>query len=402
MNIVIVTDQFPPMVGGVATVTHQLSVRLAERGHHVTVVAPSENWHNEQNHEQEIHIYRFSSFEWPAYEGQRIAFLPFLALRRLFQKIQPDVVHIHSPLVLGTLARVVAHTLHIPVIATNHFMPINLSRSLVGDGPVGKTYSKVVYRYLVGFYQRCDYVTAPTSTAFKLLVEQSLHTPGEALSNGIDLTRFRPEPRDECLRRALGLPADRPLALILTRLMEEKRVHILLQAMKQVQEPVHLAVAGTGPDASALQTLAHRLGISQQVTFLGFVPDEQIVPLYSLADFFVMPSVAELQSLATLEAMACGLPVIAADAGALPELVKPGQNGYLFPSDKSDQLAFYLDKLLRQPQQWQAMRHQSLEMAAQHGYQHILERWEAIYQARGNPHSSATAATPQPRGVMLL
>ena len=238
----------------------------------------------------------------------------------------------------------------------------------------------MVYHYLVGFYRRCDYVTAPTITAFKLLVEHGLKTPGEAISNGIDLTHFRPGPRNESLRQALKLPTDRPLALTLTRLMSEKRIHILLQALTQVQEPVHLAIAGTGPDAKTLQMLASQLNLNQKVTFLGFVSDEQLVPLYQLADFFVMPSVAELQSLATLEAMACGLPVIAADAGALPELIHPGQNRYLFEPDKSDQLALYLDKLLQQPQEWQAMGQQSLSIAVQHDATHVVERWEAIYQ----------------------
>ena len=380
MHIAIVTDQYLPMVGGVAATTHQLSAQLAARGHQVSVVAPSEGWHNEHGLEGQVNIYRYSSFEWPAYEGQRIALLPFLGLERLFKKINPDVVHIHSPQVLGTLARLVAHRSHIPVVATNHFMPINLSRSLAADGLVGKSFTRMVYHYLVGFYRRCDYVTAPTITAFKLLVEHGLKTPGEAISNGIDLTHFRPGPRNESLRQALKLPTDRPLALTLTRLMSEKRIHILLQALTQVQEPVHLAIAGTGPDAKTLQMLASQLNLNQKVTFLGFVSDEQLVPLYQLADFFVMPSVAELQSLATLEAMACGLPVIAADAGALPELIHPGQNGYLFEPDKSDQLALYLDKLLQQPQEWQAMGQQSLSIAVQHDATHVVERWEAIYQ----------------------
>jgi 1,2-diacylglycerol 3-alpha-glucosyltransferase len=383
VRILMATDQFLPMVGGVATVTHQLSTHLAARGHRVWVIAPSEGWHHEQRFEEQVSIYRFSSFEWPAYEGQRIAWLPAIRLWHLFQNIQPDVVHIHSPHVLGTLARLMAHAFHIPVIATNHFMPINLSRALAGNRLVGKGFSHLVYRYLVGFYQRCDYVTAPTSTAFNLLVEHHLRTPGEVVSNGIDLTRFCPGPPDEALRQTWGLPADQPLALALTRLMSEKRVHVLLAAMTQVQEPVHLAIAGTGPDARALHTLAHRLGISQRVTFLGFVPDEQLVPLYRLADFFVMPSIAELQSLATLEAMACGLPVIAADAGALPELVRPGKNGYLFQPDKSDQLAMNMDKLLRQPQCWQEMGQHSLTIAAQHDYQRVMEQWETIYQNAG-------------------
>jgi glycosyltransferase involved in cell wall biosynthesis len=379
MHIVIVTDQYLPMVGGVAVTTQRLSTHLAARGHRVWVVAPSESWRNQQHLEAQVTIYRFSSFEWPAYEGQRIALLPFIGLIRLFKSIKPDVIHIHSPLVLGTLAQRVAHRLHIPVIATNHFMPINLSRSLTGDGLLGRGFTRCVYRCLIALYQQCEYVTAPTSTAFKLLVEHGLRTAGEPVSNGIDLNLFCPGPRDETLRQALHLPTDRPLALTLTRLMSEKRVHVLLEAMTQVQGPIHLAIAGTGPDAKPLQALASRLGLSQQVTFLGFVPHEQLVPLYRLADFFVMPSVAELQSLATLEAMACGLPVVAADAGALPELVQPGVNGYLFEPDKSNQLARTLTHLLREPQRWQAMGQQSVRIASQHDCNRVIDQWEAIY-----------------------
>ncbi|HEU5370105.1 MAG TPA: glycosyltransferase [Ktedonobacterales bacterium] len=368
------------MVGGVATVTRRLARHLAARDHQVWVVAPSEDRRSYQNVEGHVYLYRFSSFEWPFYEGQRVALLPFLGLWRLFKAMQPDVVHIHSPQVLGVLARLAAHALDIPVVATNHFMPINLSRSLASDGAVGRRFSSLVYRYLVGFYQRCEYVTAPTETAYGLLLAHGLRTAGEAVSNGIDLARFRPGPRDERVRQALGLPVDRPLALAVTRLMNEKRVHVLLEALAQTREPVHLAIAGTGPEARSLQALASQLGISQRVTFLGFVLDEQLVALYRLADCFVMPSTAELQSLATLEAMACGLPVIAANAGALPELVQPERNGYLFQPDQSDQFAICLDMLLRQPQRWQALGQQSLRIAAQHDYQRIVERWEAIYQ----------------------
>jgi glycosyltransferase involved in cell wall biosynthesis len=380
VHIAVVTDQFLPLVGGVATVTHQLSTHLAARGHQVWVIAPSEDWKNDQHLEEYVQIYRFSSFAWPFYEGQRVALLPFIGLWQLFEKIKPDVVHIHSPQVLGTLARLVAHALRIPVVVTHHFMPINLSRSLADDRLVGRGFSRAVYRYLVRFYQGCEYVTAPTKTAYHMLVVHGLRTQGEVVSNGIDLTRFSTGPGDETVRRALRLPADQPLALTVTRLMSEKRVHVLLAALAQVQRPIHLAIAGTGPDAGTLQALAKRLGISHQVTFLGFVPDEHLVSLYRLGDFFVMPSIAELQSLATLEAMACGLPVIAAEAGALPELVQPEQNGYLFPPDQSEQLAQCLDRLLCQPRQWQAMGQKSLEIASRHDYQQVIGKWEAIYQ----------------------
>ena len=380
VRIVLVTDQFLPMVGGVATVTHQLATHLAARGHQVWVVAPSEDWRSTQSNEESVSIYRFPSLEWPAYEGQRVALLPAIGIWRLFKGIAPDIIHIHSPQVLGILAREIGRALHIPIVATNHFMPINLSRSLADNGLMSRSFSRWVYRYLAGFYRRCDYVTAPTITALALLRERGMRTPGEAVSNGVDLARFAPGPRDEAVRQALGLPKNRPLALILTRLMREKRVHVLLEAVAQTREPFHLVIAGSGPEAGALQAQAQQLGISQQVSFLGFVADGSLVSLYRLADLFVMPSVAELQSLATLQAMACGLPVIAAEAGALPELVQPGQNGYLFPPDQSDQLALCLDTLLKQPQKRHAMGRQSLRMAAQHNNQRVIEQWETIYQ----------------------
>ncbi len=216
-------------------------------------------------------------------------------------------------------------------------------------------------------------------TALRFLREHGLRTPGEVISNGIDLTRFRPGPRDEQVRRALELPADCPLALDLTRLMSEKRVQVLLEALAQVDEPLHLAIAGTGPDAEALQRLSRHLDIANRVSFLGFVPDKLLVELYRLADFFVIPSVAELQSLATLEAMACGLPVIAADAGALPELVYPGQNGYLFRADESAHLAECLRAMLYNRQRWQEMGGWSLRIAATHDCWKALRQWENLY-----------------------
>src|ERR1051326_4611777 len=91
MRIAVVTDQYLPMVGGVAATTHQLASRLAARDHHVSVIAPSEGWHNEHHMDGQVSVYRFSSFEWPAYEGQRVAWLPFLGLQRLFKKLHPEV-----------------------------------------------------------------------------------------------------------------------------------------------------------------------------------------------------------------------------------------------------------------------------------------------------------------------
>jgi glycosyltransferase involved in cell wall biosynthesis len=119
--ILLVTDQYPPMVGGVPTVTHDLAVDLAWRRHQVHVIAPSAHLRNTRQLEDNTHVYRFASIGWPWDVEQSIACLPLRSMRQLMKQIDPDVLHIHTPLVLGKL-----------LIATNHFMPINMKPSRSG------------------------------------------------------------------------------------------------------------------------------------------------------------------------------------------------------------------------------------------------------------------------------
>ncbi len=379
MRVVIVTEQYLPMLGGVATVTLNLSRDLAAAGHEVWVVAPSEGRHSEQSEHGAVRVHRFASFEWPSYDGQRIAFPPIAPLRRLLRSVRPDIIHIHSPIVLGNVAQFLASSMQIPVVATNHYMPMNMSPTLSTDPLLGKSFEALAYSYLVSFYNRCDFVTAPTATALELLKSHGLRTPSRPVSNGIDQRVFFPWQRDETLRRRHRLPADRPLMLYIGRLSAEKRVNVLLDALAQVHEPAYLAIGGTGPAADDLEAQADALGISRRVTFLGRVPEEELVATYRLGDVFVMPSVAELQSVATLEAQAVGLPVVAANTGALPELIHDGDNGFLFDPDDSAALADRLTRLVRDPDLRRAMSERGLATVTAHDRSHVLEEWQRLY-----------------------
>jgi phosphatidylinositol alpha 1,6-mannosyltransferase len=379
MRIMIVTDQYPPMIGGVPTVTKGLAVDFANRGNQVWVVAPSSGQRDVHRLEQKVHVYRFSSFEWPTYEDLRIPFLPILPFRRLLKKIDPDIIHIHSPIVLGNIAQIVAGSLRKPVIVTNHYLPINLSRSLSSDPLFGKPFMTVTYSYLVHFCNRCEYVTAPTMTALNLLYEHGLRAPAQAISNGIDLKRFSPGERDKRLQHHFNLPQDRPLILSVNRLSQEKRIDVLIDAVTKMTQDAHIAIASTGPAEADLRTRVEELNLTDRVSFLGFIHDKDLAPLYRLADVFVIPSEAELQSLTTMEAMACGLPVVAADAYALPELVHHDINGFLFQRENSEEMAQYLDVLVTDNELRRQMGSKSLEIIARHDRTQVLDQWEALY-----------------------
>ena len=380
MRIMIVTDQYPPMVGGVPTVTHGLAHDFADRGHQVWVVAPSQGSRDVRSLEQKVRVYRFSSFDWPTYEGLRIPFLPFVPIRNLLKKSDPHIIHIHSPVVLGNIAQMLAGGLRKPVIATNHYLPINMSRSLSSDPILSKPFSNITYTYLVQFCNRCEYITAPTATALNLLYDHGLRAPAGVISNGIDLKKYSPGERNDHIREKFNLPLDRPLALHVNRLSDEKRVDVLLDAAAKMSGNGFIALVGSGPAEAALREQAERLHLGDRVSFLGYVRDADLLALRRSSEVFVIPSEADLQSLATMEAMACGLPVIAANSYALPELAHHGENGYVFQPGNSDELASYLDKLLGDAPLRAQMSQKSLEIIAKHDRLQVLDKWESLYR----------------------
>jgi 1,2-diacylglycerol 3-alpha-glucosyltransferase len=405
----IVTDQFEPMVGGVPTVTRELARGLSERGHAVAVIAPSTGVHgggvsSTSVPSTSVHgsrpggpvamDYR-GSLPWPWYEGQRLGLLWPAAAGQAIAAFAPDVLHVHSPLTLGLAARRAARRRAVPVLYTNHYLPLNVWPALAhppagATGRLGKhARESAFYGFITGFANRCDHVTAPTATALRLLRSHGLRVPSQAVSNGVDLDRFSPGARDEALRSRYGLPAGRPVIVSVGRLSKEKRVDVLIAAMSRLAArtgtdgadgPV-LALAGTGPDAARLRSLARQHGVADRVRFLGFVPDEDLPGLYRLADAFAIASQAELQSLATMAAMASGLPVVAVDAGALAELVHAGENGFLVRPGRAGEIADCLGLLCRDPGLRSRMAKASARIIGDHDQHRLLTRWESIYRA---------------------
>ena len=148
----------------------------------------------------------------------------------------------------------------------------------------------------------------------------------DAISCGIEAGQYTPsfEPRK------------RNTILFVGRITSEKQIDVLLRALTKLPKELdaHVDVIGGGDQAKNLEQLTQQLGIGDRVRFLGKVSDDEVKQAYTTATVFAMPSIAELQSIATMEAMASGLPVVAADAMALPHLVHDQVNGYLFEPGK--------------------------------------------------------------------
>jgi glycosyltransferase involved in cell wall biosynthesis len=375
--VLIAADTFSPDVNGAATFAEQLAVGLAKRGHEVHVIAPAASSHHGSFDEEHggvtLVVHRLFSMKWPLHSWLRFAW-PWTVRRNvapIFDAVQPDVVHIQSHIVIGRGVAREAKERGIRLIATNHFMPENLLEYAPFGEHTLPIALKVAWGDAAKTYRLADAVTAPTRLAADYL-EAAIHNPDIlAISCGIDTSLYAS--RD-------ARPARNEIVFV-GRVAPEKQLDVLLRALPLIPAELHaqITIIGGGEQIPKLEVLAKELGIEDRVTMTGFVSDEEKRDRLTDATVFAMPSTAELQSISSLEAMASGLPVVAANSMALPHLIDG--NGYLFePGDEHD-LADKLTKVLQAPDaEYLAMRRRSVEMTTPHDINRTLSTFEALYR----------------------
>jgi len=382
MKILIATDTYYPDVNGAAYFTYRLATILAKRGHNVFVMCPSRSFKNTVSDDKGVTVYGIRSIRIPVYQNFRISPI-FISgiIRGAIEEISPDIVHIQNHFLIGKRVVSAAKKLGIPVIGTNHFMPENLVHYLHLPEIAEKRLRKFAWRECIRTFEQLDFVTTPTKTAVALLKNASFSKDVMPISCGIDLERFKPTNDGLYLKQIFAVPNNKPVLLYVGRLDKEKRIDVILRALPGILRvtSVHLVLTGIGKEKQKLEKLTEELGIQKAVTFTGFVPDKDLQNIYRIADLFVIASIAELQSLVTLEAMASGLPVVAVNAMALPELVHDGENGYLFSDGDSQMLAEKVIAILSNPTMRAQMSQKSLEIIKDHDINKVIEKYESIY-----------------------
>jgi glycosyltransferase involved in cell wall biosynthesis len=174
-------------------------------------------------------------------------------------------------------------------------------------------------------------------------------TKTQVIYNGVDINTFRPLNKQES-RTRLGLPKNRKIILSVRRLVYKNGLGTLIESVPKVAKEhpdVLFVVAGKGPSRKLIEDRIKELGISRNIILAGFVPDEILPVYYDAADIFILPSASgEGLPLVLLEAMACGVPVIATAVGGTPEILKNMKNGVLVPPINPKAMAEATSKLL--------------------------------------------------------
>lgn len=385
MKILLVTESYWPNADGGALFERRLAHGLAGRGHQVSVWAPGTGFHSYTEEDAPTTIYREKSSTLIYNPKYRVSYWPFWSSRRIIRLTRPDVIHAHNAGLMGLSALFWAKRYHIPVVATNHFMPENalLNIKFLNN----RFFHNLIWRYLVWFHNRCNFVTSPTPTAVDLLVQHGLISPHKAISNGIDLSVFHPGIETKTVMEKYKLPTDRPIILYLGRVDGEKRIDVIISAFPEIlkQTKAHLVISGAGVSLEDCKKQAASLEVAEHVTFTGFIDESDKPALYNASNVFVMSSPAELQSIVMLEAMACGLPIVSVDIAALKELCHDGENGYLFKRDDHHQMANEVVKILKDSSLAASFGQASLKIVTEHHSTDItFAEYEAAYhQAAG-------------------
>jgi glycosyltransferase involved in cell wall biosynthesis len=367
-------------VNGAAQFSYRLAKGMTARGHNVNVLAcRADNGPSFTEFRSEATVHRLHSHGVFTHEYFRIC-LPWEIKKEislLFDRINPDVVHIQSHYMIGEHVLYEAVKRGIRIVATNHFMPENLNPFLPFPQWLKDIIGKISWKDMGKVMGQADVVTTPTPLAAKAMHQHAFLRKVLPLSNGIDSAAYELQPGE------VIEPHANPTVVFVGRLAEEKHIDVLINAVSKTPPElnVHLEIVGGGEVRPALEAQAKRLGLENRVRFLGLASDEELRETYIKADLFCMPGTAELQSLVTLEAMSASTPVVLADAMALPHLVRDGENGYLFTPNDSDDLAKKITRILELPaEERAAMGQASRRMVEPHSLEGTLQTFEDLYR----------------------
>jgi glycosyltransferase involved in cell wall biosynthesis len=389
LRVVLAADTFPPDINGAARFAERLAGGLVRNGNDVHVIAPatSKQWgtFREVHDGIEMTVHRIQSHRVLIHKTLRFIWAPSLKKRvdLILEGFEPDAIHSQSHLVLGRVLARSGKEHGIRLIATNHIMPENLVKYLHLPRPLERWLMKKLWQDSGRVLRKYDHITTPTRRAAELLEEAANVSGVLAISCGIDASIFTNETPT----------TNKPMrVLFLGRLDYEKHIHNLLKAVAKLPRELNtqVEIAGDGSQRKYLGDLAKSLGIEANVKFLGHISEEELPLAYERATVFAMPSIAELQSIATMEAMASGRPVIAANAMALPHLVHDGDNGYLFEPDDVDQFA---DRLLHiataDQDELDRLSENSVHLIQAHDIARTLKIFEGLY--RGDADEQQTS-----------
>ena len=348
MRILMISDVYFPRVNGVSTSIQTFRQHLLALGHEVTLIAPE----YPQPHVDDNSIIRIPSRYVPLDpEDRMLKYSSVLELTEELRRRSFDIIHIQTPFVAYYAGIELAKRLGIPRVITYHTLFEEYLYNYISFLP--KSWLRLAARrFSATQCNDVDAVIVPSTPIETRLREYGVTTGMVRLPTGIDLRSFT-KGDGERFRFENDIPLNRPTLLYVGRVAHEKNIEFLLQMLTEVRQlipEVLLIIAGEGPALKKLYRLTNKLGLGENVLFIGYLDrNEALLDCYRAADGFVFASRTETQGLVLLEAMALGVPVVSTAILGTADILKPGC-GALIAEDNIEHFAEQVVELLNNPQ----------------------------------------------------
>ncbi|NLJ75810.1 MAG: glycosyltransferase family 4 protein [Peptococcaceae bacterium] len=334
MRVGIFTDSYLPYTSGVVRSIQTFNEELTKLGHDVYIFAP-----NYKNCSEDSKIFRFASIPSPTNRDFTVA-LPFsLKLRPTIKQLNLDLIHVHSPFLLGRLGARYARKINVPLVFTYHtlyehyvhYMPFTKSGSK-DIAQIAQSFSKdLAQKVSRDFCNLCDLVIVPTGVVADYLQEIGVKTVLKKVPTGIKTAEYK-KGEQEWLRKEYKISPDDKILIFVGRLGQEKNIPFMLESFRVVKNRVNnvvLLIVGGGPEEAELKKIAVDLDLEDSIVFTGTLSPQDVINCYAGSNIFVFSSLSETQGIVITEAKAAGLPVVAIRANGAAEMVEDGVDGYL-------------------------------------------------------------------------
>jgi 1,2-diacylglycerol 3-alpha-glucosyltransferase len=378
LNIAIVSDAVD-YTSGSSISSIRFSKLLIKRGHNVVIIAAKTPYESPEI--KDIKTYRFRSFAVPKAEGKFfLAFPTVQEAKDILIKEKIDIVHIIIPFEAGYSFLEAAHSLNIKVITHSHtqaenvflHVPKILGRDILSD---------IFTRYLFWMYEHSDALVYPTEFAREKSPKMAKSMRYEIISNGVDTSLFKPANRNIFLKE-FNLPAKNKYITFVGRLHPEKNIITLIKAVPEIirREPLaRVLIIGEGHQSDYLKSVVSKMNLDKYITFLGRIDSKHLAPAYSSCSIFCLPSLAELEGMVVLEAMACGAPILIANAENSASKFFVKDNGMLFKATSYHNLAEKAVEMLSDSKKLNEMSKNSLRESKLYDINESVKRLEDLY-----------------------
>lgn len=381
MKIAMMTNNYKPFLAGVPVSIERLAQGLRALGHQVVVFAPS---YDGQLWEEDV--VRYGSLLKGIAGGAVLPNSLDPQIERSFREGNFDVIHVHHPMLIGSTARFLSWKYHVPLVFTYH---TRYEQYLHYIGMSGL--KRVMPFYLRHSLRNCELVIAPTPRIGQYLEDIGIKAPVRMLPTGILKDSFCPDEEKAAELRGQLSGGRKHLFCTVARLAKEKNIEFLLESLwfykQRAGSDFRLALIGDGPYRSTLCRRRKELGLSEEVIFVGKVPNEEVKNYCKASDLFLFTSRSETQGIVLLEAMAAGTPVLALKATGTEDLVVDGVNGYMTHvsdtknSEKEDEQMFagrLMDIL--EKKELDFLRRRALASAYDYEESRVAEKAAELYQ----------------------